>query len=243
LPPPAFGGYPPPAYGPYPPPAYGAHPPPPYFGPMPPPPAGTNGFAVAALVVGIVGGILGSLVGGALGIVALRQIRRTGQQGRGLAIGGLVAAGGWLLVTLAFVVAIVLSGPDDSGSALGAGNRPSGVVSISKLLPGNCIGTLPDGDVDVVKLVPCSQPHEGEVYTIFTIEAGPFPGDAAVQEEAGHRCASAFERYATPATEDYQVQYWYPSRSTWSYDRGVTCVIADPDARMTGSVWTPRPRN
>lgn len=47
---------------------------------------GTNTFAILALVFGIVGGPLGVI----LGHVALSQIRRTGQDGSGLAIAGLV---------------------------------------------------------------------------------------------------------------------------------------------------------
>lgn len=47
---------------------------------------GTNTIAVLAFVFGVLGGILGVI----FGHVALSQIRRTGQDGRGLAIAGLV---------------------------------------------------------------------------------------------------------------------------------------------------------
>jgi large-conductance mechanosensitive channel len=54
----------------------------------------TNGLAVAALISGIVGWVLAPLVGGiaavVLGHLALNQIRKTGEEGSGLAIGGLV---------------------------------------------------------------------------------------------------------------------------------------------------------
>ena len=52
--------------------------------------ATTNGLAVASLVCGLVWMLwLGSLAAILLGHAALRQIRRSGQSGRGLAIAGL----------------------------------------------------------------------------------------------------------------------------------------------------------
>jgi uncharacterized protein DUF4190 len=51
---------------------------------------GTNGLAVASLILGIVTiGGLGSLLAIIFGCVALGQIRETGAQGRGMAIAGI----------------------------------------------------------------------------------------------------------------------------------------------------------
>lgn len=64
------------------------------------PVARTNTMAILALVFGIGGGWLGIL----FGHMALSQIRRTGEQGRGLALAGLicgyVGAGFWLIVII-----------------------------------------------------------------------------------------------------------------------------------------------
>ncbi len=81
-PPPApYGGYPPP-YGAYPPSPYGGYPP--YAGyPQPQP---TNTLAVASLVCAFVFAPLGI----AFGHISLSQIKKTGEEGRGLAIAGLV---------------------------------------------------------------------------------------------------------------------------------------------------------
>ncbi|MFF3436928.1 DUF4190 domain-containing protein [Streptosporangium sp. NPDC002721] len=59
----------------------------------PPPPRGNNGMAVASLIMGIAGLFicgLPSLVGVVLGHISLGQIKRTGEEGRGMAIAGLV---------------------------------------------------------------------------------------------------------------------------------------------------------
>jgi hypothetical protein len=64
----------------------------PYYYPQPPPRGpGVNGFAVAALVLGIVGvccclGLLGLV----FGMIAKKQIEVTGQSGEGMATAGVV---------------------------------------------------------------------------------------------------------------------------------------------------------
>jgi hypothetical protein len=112
-------GYPPaPPGGPI---GYGG--PPPYPGPYDPYRAyqsgtyRTNGLAVASLVTSIAGiflglplayaGLLIPIVGAVLGSVALSQIKRTQQPGRGLAIAGIVI-GCVTLVGLLFVLALVV---------------------------------------------------------------------------------------------------------------------------------------
>ncbi len=106
---PADAGLPPPVY---PPPPYPGQPNAGYYQPYPgyPPlkPPGTNGKAIAALVTSVAGLIccaLPSIIGLVLGIIAMRETKRTGQDGYGLAlaavvIGALVAVGIVLYVLL-----------------------------------------------------------------------------------------------------------------------------------------------
>ncbi|WP_084956561.1 DUF4190 domain-containing protein [Thermoactinospora rubra] len=64
----------------------------------------TNGMAIASLVLGIAGLALcgvSSIVGVILGHIALSQIKRTGEEGRGMAIAGLVTS--YIMVGLALV--------------------------------------------------------------------------------------------------------------------------------------------
>src|ERR1700754_1076289 len=113
FPPPGYPqtGYPPPGYpqtG-YPPPGYPetGYPPPPMGYPPPYPggyaygydpygagrPPGTNGKAIGALVTSLAGLMLcgvPSIVGLILGIIAMRETKRTGQEGHGLALAGVI---------------------------------------------------------------------------------------------------------------------------------------------------------
>ncbi|MEU5880390.1 DUF4190 domain-containing protein [Spirillospora sp. NPDC047279] len=76
--------------------------------PQAPRPAGTNGLAIASLVLGILWLCwIGSIVAIVTGFIALGQIRRTGQSGRGLAIAGIVL--GVLGVLTGIVTGIVIA--------------------------------------------------------------------------------------------------------------------------------------
>ena len=121
---PAFGATPQGAMG-YPPPSptMPGYPPPPAqpFGSAPYPGApqpmagyghplpGTDGLAVAALVVGIVGvlvPLVGQILAIVLGAVALGRIKRSGRQGRGMAIAGIWLGAAWIVVGVASAIAI-----------------------------------------------------------------------------------------------------------------------------------------
>ena len=114
-------GLPPPVYpGPYPAAPYQAPGYPSYaypgYDPYRQKPLGTNGKAIAALVVALGGLVfcgLPSVAGLVLGVIAMRETRRTGQDGWGLAlagtiIGGLATAG--LVLYILLWVGIIASG-------------------------------------------------------------------------------------------------------------------------------------
>ncbi len=90
-----------------PPPPYGAYPPPPYSGYYGypgayPPPRSTNSLAIVSLVCAFLFAPLGIV----FGHMSLSQIKRTGEEGRGLAIAGLVIG---YLITALTVLVVVLS--------------------------------------------------------------------------------------------------------------------------------------
>lgn len=99
--PPPYPGAPPPGYGAAPYPAYPAYPAYPGYPARPP---GTNGKAIAALATALGGLIccgLPSIVGLVLGLLAMRETRRTGQKGFGLAVAAVVIS------TLLIIVGVI----------------------------------------------------------------------------------------------------------------------------------------
>jgi hypothetical protein len=117
-PPPQFGppsgGYgPPPPLSPAPAPPGSYYPPPDYLGgwgpgqPVSRP--GTNGLAIASLVTSFTGLLccIGSMVAIVLGIIALDQIKRTREDGYGMAVAGIVLGVAGLVVALIVGIFVV----------------------------------------------------------------------------------------------------------------------------------------
>ncbi|MGD0701964.1 MAG: DUF4190 domain-containing protein [Trebonia sp.] len=107
---------------------------PPYQG-YPPYPAArpTNGLAIAALVCGIAQFVTGFTFIPAIicGHIARRQIRRTGEQGDGMAIAGLILGyvGGAIFIVLVLVVALLLTKASTAVSVSHGFPGPAPVVS------------------------------------------------------------------------------------------------------------------
>src|SRR5437763_6244187 len=109
---PPYGGQPPPQFGR--PPPYGQpyYPPPPYG-----PAAGTNGFAIAALVCAFVFAPLGII----FGFVARSQIRRTGQQGDGMALAAIITGFVLTIFTVIIWIAVLSQFNDFQNQPFGPG--------------------------------------------------------------------------------------------------------------------------
>lgn len=109
------------------------------WAPPPPPPPGsgaTNGLAIASLVCGLLwgGGIL-SLLALIFGIIAVRQIGRSGSRGRGMAIAGIILGAAGIVLTILAAVALVAA-VDEFGEELDV-DRPA-TVAIETSTPEVC---------------------------------------------------------------------------------------------------------
>ncbi|HEY5359477.1 MAG TPA: DUF4190 domain-containing protein [Streptosporangiaceae bacterium] len=82
-------------------------------------PPRTNPLAIASLCCGIGQVLLGVLAGIpaiVLGVIALNQIRKRGERGRGLAIAGLVLGILGLVITVGAIIALVVVGAHKAGT-------------------------------------------------------------------------------------------------------------------------------
>ncbi|GAA2641415.1 DUF4190 domain-containing protein [Paractinoplanes durhamensis] len=190
------------------------------FAPIPRPyQSEINGLAIASLILGAIACFP---IGIALAIVALVQIHRTGQRGRGLAIAGLALGGFWAVVIAASTVAGVVLGVRNA-------TRPD-LPELRTFIVGQCLDDL-NGDLDEV---PCGQPHDGEVYSVFDLPAGRYPGVDAVMAQAESRCGGELGIYV----QDFGLgqTYLYPPEDGWPKYRNVTCIAYDPNGPLVGSV-------
>ena len=241
-PPPGHGGYPPPAGV-----GYGA---PSY---SPPPSQGTNGFAIAALIFGIIGG---ALLGFIFGFIALSQTKRTGQNGRGMAIAGIVLSALWTVGVLLLIILAVASstpsGPVTPTTLPTASptaeptteppvtTAPSTAISATELQVGDCLNDLTNStDVSSLPSVDCTQPHEGEVFAVFDLPPGPYPGAAGVDDLVSKGCNARLAEYSPGAPSDDAVGLFsvYPLEQNWERgDREVVCIAKATSGTTTGSI-------
>jgi hypothetical protein len=183
---------------------------------------------VASLVLGILGGVLLAII---FGVVALRQIKRRGDRGRGMAIAGIVLGGLWTLL-IVLVVILAATGYDEP-SQTGAGNR-----DVTSLQVGECTADLPEGRISDLQVIPCDQPHRNEVYANLDLPAGRYPGDDAMDTKAEQMCSDKLEAIlgGTDLPGTAEIFYLAPRRSTWAVgDRTITCMLhfpADRTGRM-----------
>ncbi|MFJ9696727.1 DUF4190 domain-containing protein [Kitasatospora sp. NPDC101183] len=225
---------------------------PPYGAPATP---GTNGLAIASLATGLT---LLSPVALVLGIVAMFQIKRNRERGRGLAVAGVaLGAAGTLLFALV-VGAADFSSPRSTDRAArgGGGGVPAGMVHWSDLKTGDCYSTPeggssadPSGDETVywVRKVPCTEAHHGEVAGAAQFPAAEgrtYPGESVVRERASELCRPVLDEYALDqwaVPDGMDDVYLYPTRLNWARgDRYVTCAFEDRDDQHRGTVRTDR---
>jgi hypothetical protein len=87
--------------------------------------------------------------------------------------------------------------------------------------------------------VPCSNPHDNEVYAVYDVAAASFPGDAIV-DMAHEGCMERFEAFVGTDYEasSLEIATLYPSAESWrENDREVVCAVYDVEAaKLTGSV-------
>jgi Septum formation len=173
-----------------------------------------NGFAVAAFVLGAIGGTILSVV---LAIIALRQIKDTGQRGRGLAIAGLAFSVIWGAALAGFLFLYQpgsparppagSSSPSSAGSSAAA--SPSGssgasaggaghqggaqqAANVFALRAGECLQNPPASQtvlgITYLTVVPCTTLHNAQVVVEFAATGTRYPGEAALKREADQGC-------------------------------------------------------
>lgn len=125
---------------------------------------------------------------------------------------------------------------DEAGAIAEAGD-----VSVFSIQVGDCFDDHEDGEVMQVGGIPCSEPHDNEVYALFDLADAEWPGAEAVNEAAGSGCR---DRFAAAIGADYEnsVLTFYPmtpTQGSWDErdDREVVCVAYHMEQeKLTGSV-------
>jgi hypothetical protein len=194
-----------------------------------------DGFAIAALVLGILGGVLFSV---AFGITALVRISNGKRSGKGLAIAGLCVSAAWVCVFVVLIGLAVIHSPSARDSA-GAVTRP-GTRPLTDLRIGDCVRLPADLHVDISSLVvvPCAQLHNSQVFTTVAASDRDFyPGEAAVRDGSLDRCQQQVSTFLGQHGAGLRIVALYPTEPMWETATKLsTCLLLDDKGDFTGDV-------
>ena len=157
----------------------------------------------------------------------------------------------WLpaaLVVLSLGLAACSSGDeatrDESGAVATQGQLDAFAVELGDCIQDPTAGAAPDEEAEVqsIEAVPCSEPHDGEVYHVFDMpDAEEYPGDDAVLAAVEEGCKGAFPDFVGKAYEESTLDFLslQPTEETWNQmdDREIVCIVVDPSGeKKTGSL-------
>lgn len=158
----------------------------------------------------------------------------------------LAAAAAWYFL---FGGKNVLAGnnPAANPTAAQTGSSPSGGAGTQTatrlVLPGSCfelsqtVASTPANGY--IWVVPCTQPHDSEVFANQAVTASSYPDDATWADMATTYCDPAFSTYvgSDMATSRLTVQYIRPTSQSWDAGNNqLVCFTVDPDGDRTSSV-------
>lgn len=133
------------------------------------------------------------------------------------------------------------AGRDDTGEIVSAGD-----LDVMAVRPGDCFDdpeAAEDDTVSALQAIPCSEPHDNEVFAVESIAAAfgtDYPGRQALEERAYEVCSGpVFGAYVGIDYLDSALEVFTltPTDESWSEgDRDVVCVLYKLDlSKLTHS--------
>ena len=129
---------------------------------------------------------------------------------------------------------------DSSGAIVDAGN-----IGAFQLRSGDCFNDADfsfEGEEEISSLpgVPCSQPHDNEVYAVFDVSLESYPAsEDTMFEHALEQCLDRFTGFVGIAYEvsELDILTLYPTQESWRQnDREVVCAVYDMNnTQLVGS--------
>lgn len=116
----------------------------------------------------------------------------------------------------------------------------AGDADVFTLQVGDCLNEVSSDLVSEVPVVPCSEPHDEEIFFEFRLDGDTYPGVEAIDKAADEACNREFETFVGMSYQESALG-WYryaPTEEGWDQlnDRVVQCVIYDPAGQVTGSL-------
>lgn len=142
------------------------------------------------------------------------------------------------------VIAMVVAGCGAAGPARGPDGEvlDAGEVAVGELRAGDCFEDPSASTASVSRLLvlPCDEPHDSEIYFVYTVTGDDYPGAAALDDESDRRCEIEFESFVGTARADSDLEFFalIPTRESWEGgDRTVLCALFARDlSSLIGSM-------
>jgi hypothetical protein len=148
-------------------------------------------------------------------------------------------------ITFIVAAALLLAGCGDN-AVRGEDDQvvEAGDVGAFEVRVGDCFDdgqlSAEASEVQEVDAIPCDQPHDNEVYAIFELPDGDYPGEEAVVEQSGEGCDERFAEFTGTAYQDSQLEITqlFPTEDSWNTldDGEVVCAVYDPSGPVEGSL-------
>lgn len=150
-----------------------------------------------------------------------------------------IRAGGVLGISVT-AAALFLSGFPARNDAIIAETE---TLSVFEIRVGDCFddGAFTGDEVLDIPTVPCTKPHDNEVYAKFAMPGDEWPGDDTVDQVAMAMCYDRFRAAIGKSYEDSAIDFttMYPSERSWNQggDREIICIAFHMDlAKLTETV-------
>ncbi|MER1994994.1 MAG: septum formation family protein [Arthrobacter sp.] len=103
-------------------------------------------------------------------------------------------------------------------------------IEAVNLKVGDCMVDDPEAEeIADVDVLPCTEPHDSEVYAAMDIDADSYPGEEAVDGMAQEFCLAEFQPYVGTdyAVSALDVGYLTPTAMSWTLgnDREILCTV------------------
>ena len=105
---------------------------------------------------------------------------------------------------------------------------------------GSTYNTADTVEISGVGGVPCSQPHDNEIYAQMQMYQPSYPGEQVVLQSAEDYCLAQFESFVGKSYESsvLDITYIYPTQESWNQvnDREISCAVYDMNLdKLVGS--------
>ena len=130
---------------------------------------------------------------------------------------------------------------DDAGAIVDGGNVDAFTIQLGDCFDNtSSLANEETGEVANLPGVPCSQPHDNEVFAKFDLTQSTFPGSEEISELSFGACLERFDSFVGLDYESssLDIAALYPSKESWSQhgDREVVCAVYDINSgKLTGS--------